>query len=215
MNTIIAPSLLAADYACLGDEVRAVEDAGADWLHLDVMDGHFVPNISYGAGLVAALRDHTSLPFDVHLMISPTDFYLQHFADAGAAIITIHAEAGLHTHRSLEMIKDTGCRAGLALNPGTSIDAITPLLDIIDLVLLMTVNPGFGGQHFIPAVLPKIRKAKALIQSHGGDIDLEVDGGINAKTAPLCCDAGANVLVAGSAIFGQSDYTKAVQSLRQ
>ena len=211
----IAPSVLAADFTRLGEELQAVDRAGADLIHLDIMDGHFVPNISYGADIVKALRPLTRTPFDVHLMIAPTDAYLHAFAAAGAQILTIHAEAGPHTHRSLQAIRDLGCKAGLALNPGTPADVVIPLLDMLDLVLLMTVNPGFGGQAFIPSVIEKCARMRDLIGDR--DILLEVDGGITAETAPLIAKAGAHVLVAGSAVFKQKEdggYQKAINAIR-
>jgi ribulose-phosphate 3-epimerase len=212
---LIAPSMLAADFTRLGEEIAAVDRAGADLIHLDVMDGHFVPNISYGADIIKAMRPLTHKPFDVHLMIAPTDAYLKSFAEAGAQIITIHAEAGPHTHRSLQAIRDLGCKAGLALNPGTPADGLEPLLDAVDLVLLMTVNPGFGGQAFIPSVIEKCTRVNALIKDR--DIMLEVDGGITPETAPLIAKAGAHVLVAGSAVFkhkNEAGYQTAIQAIR-
>jgi ribulose-phosphate 3-epimerase len=211
-RVLIAPSVLAAGFARLGEEVRAVDAAGADWIHLDIMDGHFVPNITFGPEVVRALRPLSDKPFDVHLMIQPYGPYLEAFANAGADLITIHPEAGPHLHRGLQAIRALGRRAGVALNPGTPIDVIAPVLDEVDLVLVMSVNPGFGGQRFIEASLDRLRRARALLAGRG--IHLEVDGGINAETAPKVIAAGADVLVAGSAIFGATDYRAAIDGLR-
>ncbi|MSP82520.1 MAG: ribulose-phosphate 3-epimerase [Alphaproteobacteria bacterium] len=214
--TRISASILAADFARLGDEVRAVVAAGADMIHIDVMDGHFVPNLTVGPAVVKALRSLTDRPFDVHLMIAPVDPYIDAFLDAGANIVTVHPEAGPDLRRTLQRIKAGGAKAGVALNPGTPVAALDPVLDTVDLVLAMTVNPGFGGQAFIAAVMPKIRDVRALIDASERAIDLEVDGGITATTAPAAVAAGADLLVAGTAVFqgGPAAYAGNLGRLR-
>lgn len=213
----IAPSILSADFSKLGAEVRAIDAAGADYIHIDVMDGHFVPNITIGPGVVKALRPHSAKPFDVHLMISPVDLFVGGFAEAGADIITVHPEAGPHLHRTLQLIKSLGKKAGVALNPATPVSALDCVLQDVDLVLVMSVNPGFGGQAFIASQLDKIRAIRQRISALGKPIDLEVDGGIDAKTAKLVIEAGADVLVAGTASFkgGEAQYVSNISALRQ
>ena len=213
----IAPSILSADFARLGEEVRAVTAAGADYIHVDVMDGHFVPNLTIGPLVVKAIRPHSRLPFDVHLMIGPVDPYIRAFADAGADIITVHAEAGPHLHRSLQLVKQQGKKAGVSLNPATPVAVLDHVWDDVDLVLVMSVNPGFGGQGFIESQLAKIAAVRARIDASGRAIDLEVDGGINAETAPLAVAAGADVLVAGTATFsgGAAAYAENIRRLRR
>ncbi|WP_419816220.1 ribulose-phosphate 3-epimerase [Glacieibacterium sp.] len=212
----IAPSILSADFARLGDEIRALEAAGADYIHIDVMDGHFVPNLTIGPLVVKALRPHTTLPFDVHLMISPVDGFLDAFAEAGADIITVHPEAGPHLHRSLQRIKALGKKAGVSLNPATPAKALDYVLDLVDLVLVMSVNPGFGGQSFIDSQLRKIASIRKMIDATGRTIDLEVDGGIDPVTAVAAISAGADVLVAGTATFrgGSTAYASNIAGLR-
>ena len=212
----IAPSILSADFASLGAEISAISDAGADWIHVDVMDGHFVPNITIGPAVVKAVRKTTTLPFDVHLMISPVDPYIEKFAAAGADIITAHIEAGPHAHRTLQHIKSVGLKAGISLNPSTPASSLRHILDVVDLILVMTVNPGFGGQNFIQEQLEKIKTIRKMIDETGRDIDLEVDGGVNEKTARRAVSAGADVLVAGTAVFGDgaSKYADRISQLR-
>jgi len=213
---LIAPSILACNFARLGEEVSDIVKAGADWIHIDVMDGHFVPNITFGPDVVKAIRPLTNIPFDAHLMIAPCDHYLEAFAKAGCDLITIHAEAGPHLHRSLQTIRTLGKKAGIALNPATPIDVLDYLIDDLDLILIMSVNPGFGGQSFIPAMIEKIRSVRALIGTR--PIDLEVDGGITKDTIGAVAQAGANVFVAGSALYKGGDtnsYAPRIQALRQ
>jgi len=210
----IAPSILSADFANLGEEIRRVERAGADMIHIDVMDGHFVPNLTFGAPVVAAIRKVTKLPFDVHLMIDNPQDLLEQFVTAGADIITIHAETAPHLHRLLQTVKERGVKAGVSLNPSTPLSAVEEVLDAVDMVLIMTVNPGFGGQKFIAAMLDKISRLRQMIVQRKLAVDIEVDGGIDAVTARQVASAGANILVAGSAVYGSADMAEAIKKLR-
>ncbi len=211
---LIAPSLLAADFARLGEETRAIEQAGADWLHLDVMDGHFVPNITFGPLVVKALRPRTNMPMDVHLMIGPVDPYIAAFAEAGADHISVHPESGPHLHRTLQLIRSLGKKPGVVLNPATPVEAIAHVLDLVDIIMVMTVNPGFGGQAFIASQLGKIAALRRMADASGRKIILQVDGGITPATAPSVLEAGADCLIAGTSVFGAADYAKAMSALR-
>lgn len=213
-NIVIAPSILSADFSKLGEEIKAVERAGADWIHVDVMDGHFVPNITIGPLLVEAIKPHTSLPLDVHLMIENADRYIPDFAKAGADIITVHVEACPHLHRTITLIKELGKKAGVSLNPATGLNTIESILPEVDMALLMSVNPGFGGQSFIPGALEKAKRLKEMIDGWGLDIDIEMDGGIKPDNAAEVRAAGVNALVAGSAVFKSNDYKAAIEAIR-
>jgi len=215
IKKIIAPSILSADFSRLGEEIAAIEKGGADWVHVDVMDGHFVPNITIGPPVVASLRKITKLPLDVHLMIQDPDKYIEKFAKAGADIITIHVETSPHLHRSVQFIKDQGCKAGVSLNPATSLATLDHILSEVDMVLIMTVNPGFGGQEFIPSVLPKIKRLREKISEKGIGVDIEVDGGVNLNTISKVAQAGGNIFVAGNAVFTTPDYGKTISELRR
>ena len=212
---LIAPSILSADFSKLGDEIRAVEAAGADWIHVDVMDGHFVPNITIGPLIVEAARRVTALPLDVHLMIENPERYIKDFADAGASLISVQAEVCVHLHRTVQMIKEIGLRAGVVLNPSTPLSAIEWVLKYVDIVMIMSVNPGFGGQDFIPNSLDKIKDLHSMIQNSGLSTLIEIDGGVNEKTIKNISDAGVDVFVAGSAIFGSPDYKKTIAKFRE
>lgn len=214
MKKQIAPSILSADFSRLGEEIKAVEKAGADLIHVDVMDGHYVPNITIGPGVVSSLRKTTNLPFDVHLMIEDPDRYIDAFVDAGSNIITVHAEAVTHLHRTVQYIKAKGVRAGVSLNPSTPLSCVEEILPDIDLLLIMTVNPGFGGQKFISSMLPKIRKARELAQARGLEMAIEVDGGVTAENIGTLADAGADIFVAGAAVFGSPSYSDTISKMK-